>query len=89
MLQDIQIELVEINPHLAKKQAISLDCDSIEEINSNNLNDPYMKGIYERNITVNWRQRLQDVPRAFSIVLANEFFDAFPIHKFQVVFFFL
>ena len=89
MLQDIQLELVEMNPHLAQKQVESLECDLIEETKSNNPENPYMRGKCQGNITVNWRHRLQDVPRAFSIILANEFFDAFPIHKFQVDLFFL
>ena len=33
---------------------------------------------------VSWYRRLQDVPRGFSFYLAHEFFDALPVHKFQV-----
>ena len=33
---------------------------------------------------VSWYRRVQDVPRGFSFYLAHEFFDALPIHKFQV-----
>lgn len=32
---------------------------------------------------VYWYQRIEDVPKEFSIILAHEFFDALPIHKLQ------
>lgn len=30
---------------------------------------------------VRWYRHLQDIPRAFTLFLAHEFFDALPVHK--------
>ena len=41
------------------------------------------------NVPIRWYFRLEDVPRLpFTIVIAHEFFDALPIHKFEVLSFF-
>ncbi|XP_043231066.1 protein arginine methyltransferase NDUFAF7, mitochondrial-like [Amphibalanus amphitrite] len=32
---------------------------------------------------VTWHDRLTDVPEAFSLIVANEFFDALPVHQFR------
>lgn len=37
------------------------------------------------NVSVRWYFRLEDVPRLpFTVIIAHEFFDALPIHKFEV-----
>ena len=38
----------------------------------------------KHSVPVSWYDQLPDVPDAFSIYIAHEFFDALPIHKIQV-----
>lgn len=41
------------------------------------------RGVTSTGLKISWYNRLQDVPRQFSLYLAHEFFDALPIHKYQ------
>lgn len=43
-------------------------------------------GISRHGIPVFWHKQLQDVPNSFSLIVAHEFFDALPIHKFHKTF---
>lgn len=43
----------------------------------------YFLGISRHGVTVEWYSHLKDVPRAFTLFVAHEFFDALPIHKFH------
>lgn len=76
----ISCHLVEISPELSKIQAHLLCVESKDHVN-NSLS--YKSGITKNNITVNWYRDVRDVPRKFSFILAHEFFDALPVHKFQ------
>ena len=38
----------------------------------------------KHGVPVSWYRNLQDVPQGFSFYVAHEFFDALPVHKFQV-----
>lgn len=43
----------------------------------------YQTGLMEDGTPVFWYYSLNEVPRNFSCILAHEFFDALPIHKFK------
>lgn len=81
---------MEISPTLSEIQAKNL-CDSYEDIkpivNSNvkNAIGPYRQGITKDGIKIFWYYSVNDVPQNFSVIIAHEFFDALPIHKFQVI----
>ena len=81
---------MEISPKLAKIQAEKL-CLKFEELTPT-VNEEqkssvthYMKGTTKSGINVFWYYSVKDLPKGFSIFLAHEFFDALPIHKFQVL----
>ncbi|XP_055851986.1 protein arginine methyltransferase NDUFAF7 homolog, mitochondrial [Episyrphus balteatus] len=73
------LHLVEVSPYLSKMQASRL-CFKQELVDDGPC---YMKGETLMGTKVFWYKRFEDVPRGFSIVLAHEFFDALPVHKFQ------
>lgn len=43
----------------------------------------YREGITHQGIPVKWFRDYNEVPDGFSLIVANEFFDALPIHKLQ------
>ncbi|XP_030754951.1 protein arginine methyltransferase NDUFAF7, mitochondrial [Sitophilus oryzae] len=80
-LHNVSLHLVEISPVLSELQAKSL-CSS--SFLTNNMSNPiYREGISHQGISVYWYKQLKDIPDGFSIILAHEFFDALPIHKFH------
>ena len=77
---DISLHLVEVSPYLSAAQAKRLCCKHAEV-----KNEPfYQQGETISGIRVFWYKRIEDVPKEFSLFLAHEFFDAMPIHKFQL-----
>lgn len=79
----MSVRLVEVSPHLSQLQG-KLLCQSIERCNTN-TDIHYQKGLMKDSVPAFWYNSLQDVPHQFSLVIAHEFFDALPIHKFQVI----
>lgn len=78
----ISLHLVEVSPHMNQLQARRLCCQY--RSNEPTSDEPhYCRGETLSGIPVLWYNRIEDVPNHFSIVLAHEFFDALPIHKFQ------
>lgn len=86
---DVSVHLVEISPALSSIQAQSL-CKTIKEhdIKRNEIQPTsvtyYREGLTEDGVPIYWYHSIKDIPKKFSIFLAHEFFDALPIHKFQV-----
>ncbi|KAG4069681.1 hypothetical protein HA402_014704 [Bradysia odoriphaga] len=76
------VHLVEVSPHLSQLQARRLCCQyRNNEPNADERH--YCRGETLSGIPILWYKKVEDVPNHFSIVLAHEFFDALPIHKFQ------
>ncbi|KAK9876315.1 hypothetical protein WA026_012614 [Henosepilachna vigintioctopunctata] len=80
-LKSCSLALVEASPYLANIQARNLCSQSHNITNSSSLF--YKEGVGLEGIPIRWYSRLEDVPNIFTIVIAHEFFDALPIHKFQ------
>ncbi|KAL1502587.1 hypothetical protein ABEB36_007710 [Hypothenemus hampei] len=80
-LHKSSLHLVEISPVLSEVQAKTLCMQNNLTKNPKNLY--YREGIAHHGIPVYWYRQLQDVPQGFSLILAHEFFDALPIHKFH------
>jgi len=91
----LSVRLVELSEALAQKQERTL-CSNIssESVQNDSSKIPDSEKIddaqrtYKRNVTrfgspVFWYKDLDDVPKNFSVVIAHEFFDALPVHKFQ------
>jgi len=79
---DVSLHLVELSPHLRQIQAQKLCVKTVRPSKPTELY--YQLGTTATNIPVFWYNSIQDVPRQFSFFIAHEFFDALPIHKFQV-----
>ena len=77
---DITINLVEISPTLSQ---IQFDHLCVREVTT--TSGAYKSGITRSGFKVNWFCTLDEVPRdpIFTVVLAHEFFDALPVHKFK------
>lgn len=43
----------------------------------------YKQSITKHGVPVSWYHHFEDVPPGFACIIAHEFFDALPIHKFQ------
>lgn len=86
---EISIHLVEISPVLSAIQAEKLCTRSrgieprINEDQKNSVTH-YREGVTKEGVKIYWYHSINDIPRKFSIFVAQEFFDALPIHKFQV-----
>lgn len=76
----ISCHLIEISPELSKIQD-QLLCVESKDHKESSLS--YKSGITKNNVAVSWYVNIHNVPRKFSFVLAHEFFDALPVHKFQ------
>lgn len=89
LLNKISVHLVEISPVLSKIQAKKLcieskDSDLRIKYQKNSITH-YREGITKNGVKIYWYYSITDIPKKFSIFIAQEFFDALPIHKFQVL----
>ena len=93
MRDAVSLHLVEVSKKMSDMQYHKLIGHTLfQECNSNSfmgnavVKEPYSYKhcISKFNIPVNWYNKMDDVPQEFSCFIAHEFFDALPIHKFQV-----
>lgn len=74
--------MVEVSEILSKIQSEKL-CTSVENYNTDSYF--YKSGKTKIGVNIYWYKSIQDIKmEQFSFVIAHEFFDALPIHKFQV-----
>lgn len=79
----VSVHLVEVSPVLSALQAQALT-GSDSYLTAEEVEVPvYRRGNTADGVPVSWYRRLQDVSSGFSVIVAQEFFDALPIHKFQ------
>lgn len=77
----VSLKLVERSMELASIQARKLGVDCQSGTSETDLF--YQTGTSSFGIPVSWYQHIEDVPHEQSYIIANEFFDALPVHKFQ------
>jgi len=77
--------MVEISKKCSLEQSKKLCCLGLQTDLTKNY---YQRGILSEKYgskKVFWYRSIDDVPRnTFSLIVAQEFFDALPIHKFRV-----
>ncbi|XP_066586978.1 protein arginine methyltransferase NDUFAF7, mitochondrial [Prorops nasuta] len=78
------VHFVEISLALAELQAKTLGANTTLVDNKQNPEVKYyLEGITNDGIKIYWYESVEIIPQNFSIILAHEFFDALPVHKFQ------
>ncbi|XP_046669468.1 protein arginine methyltransferase NDUFAF7, mitochondrial [Homalodisca vitripennis] len=80
LTKEINCHLIEVSSELSRLQAMTLCPETKVEDNPSAI---YRSGMSKFGIPISWYRSLEDIPRHFSCVVAHEFFDALPIHKFQ------
>ncbi|XP_050094477.1 protein arginine methyltransferase NDUFAF7 homolog, mitochondrial [Anopheles aquasalis] len=76
----IGVHLVEMSAQLQHTQAERL-CNG--QIERGEPSEPYVqRGTTSSGIEVRWYSDIVEVPKGFTVVIANEFFDALPAHVF-------
>jgi NADH dehydrogenase [ubiquinone] 1 alpha subcomplex assembly factor 7 len=86
----VSLHLVERSTELARLQAeklgvkINQSTDQPPDESPDGATTSYFQhGVSQFGIPVFWYQRIEDIPKAPAFIVANEFFDALPIHKLQ------
>ncbi|XP_072307585.1 protein arginine methyltransferase NDUFAF7, mitochondrial [Eucyclogobius newberryi] len=79
----VSVHLVEVSPVLSALQAQALTGSDSHVTAEDGEGPVYRRGNTPDGLQVSWYRQVQDVPKGFSLHVAQEFFDALPIHKFQ------
>lgn len=80
------LHLVEISPHLTQIQEQNI-CGTVSLIDrEENAIDGRMRALTSHGLPITWYRSLEQVPlrTGFTAIIAHEFLDALPIHKFVV-----
>nr|CAH7722977.1 unnamed protein product [Callosobruchus chinensis] len=80
VLHKASLHLVEVSPFLSSAQARRL---CIQSSLTSNDGPAYRRGTSHHGIPVFWYNTLEEVPSGYSLIVAHEFFDALPVHKFH------
>lgn len=78
----VSVHLVEVSPVLSALQAQALTGSEGSHVTEGE-GPVYRHGNTSEGVPVWWYRRIQEVPTGYSVHVAQEFFDALPIHKFQ------
>ncbi|KAH8552058.1 S-adenosyl-L-methionine-dependent methyltransferase [Umbelopsis sp. PMI_123] len=87
MYQTIQgVQFVEASPGLRKVQRAKLipgsqETDVKQVMDSRNI--PVQQCVRSDGISINWYDGIEDLPEAWTMIMAHEFFDALAIHTFE------
>lgn len=80
-LKSVSLNLVEVSPTLSDLQARNLCMQNNVISDADSLF--YRQGISHQGIPVKWYRSVEDLPNMFTLLIAHEFFDALPVHKFE------
>lgn len=75
----IEIHMVDISPVMQKLQQETLKCESI---NDNTISKNTMR-LPDGGPTIHWHADFANVPHGPSLMIAQELFDALPVHQFE------
>ncbi|XP_068239794.1 protein arginine methyltransferase NDUFAF7, mitochondrial [Palaemon carinicauda] len=80
---DLSIHLVEVSSELSQIQEQKLCATSSPVVENPEDGNYYKKNVTTNGSSISWYRHLTNVPKGFTMFLANEFFDALPAHKFR------
>lgn len=83
ILENGSVHLVEVSPYLSDLQARRLCLPSEIKLNRDKNCTVYQEGKTSNGVSIKWYKSLDDVPNGFTLLIAHEFFDALPVHKFE------
>eukprot|EP00048_Salpingoeca_helianthica_P014286 m.220958 g.220958 ORF g.220958 m.220958 type:complete len:398 (-) comp15685_c0_seq1:39-1232(-) len=83
--ENLQVSLVETSPTLAALQASKLGCGTLgSSVGARDAGQPYASANCRQGHATTWYRNLTEVPTAgWTCLVANEFFDALPVHQFE------
>ena len=86
--KELSLHLVELSETLSRMQEEKLSAtpEKVSDTTASSGGPHYKSCVSKYGPKVFWYRDVRDVPAGFNMYVAHEFFDALPIHKFQVGF---